>query len=172
MKTVMMKTRVIQAVFVAAILFGCAPMMLVGSRYSKYGSTIEVLENGADARIEYQSRDHMLSEVDRKADVLMWSKEETASRRSKVPPGGYVFVYISGPTIHSANTKYWKYIVQSMDGEEILRKQGKDDVPEYTTSWWNIDGIYLKEDPGGPFKIYILDELRSKRSGFVVYPGQ
>lgn len=173
----MKKTSLIPTLLSVAFLFGCSSIMLVGSKHSKYGSTVEVLENGANAKIEYKSYEYMLSELNEEASVQMWSEDKMQLEKSKVPSGGYILVHVSGPTIGSANTKYWEYVIQSMDGKEIFRQEGDDDIPEHTTSqygtvWWNIDGVYLRESLAGPFKVYVLDKLSNKRSGFIVFPNQ
>ena len=107
----------------------------------------------------------------------MWSEEKMKLETSRLPSGGYIIVHVSGPTIGSANTKYWEYVLHTMDGKEIYRQQGDDDIPEHTTSqygtvWWNTDVVYLNDGIAGPFKVYILDKLSNKRSGFIVYPNQ
>lgn len=161
----------------AVTLSSCATMMIVGSKISKYGSTVELIESGASTSIEYKSYNQLLIELDKKAKNEMWSADKLKIEEGRIPSGGYIIVHISGSTIGSANTKYWKYVVQTMEGEEILRKSGDDDIPEFTssqygTTWWNIDIVAFSKPMNKPFKVYIIDSLSEKRSGFIVYPDQ
>lgn len=151
--------------------------MFVGSKHTEFGSTVEVIENQASVSIEYKSYEHLYDELLARSSVQMWTDEKLQSEASYLPSGGYLMVHVSGSTIASANTKWWEYIVQTMEGEEIYRQQGRDDIPEYTTSqygttWWNIDCISPKIDGQGPFRVYVVDMLFNKRSGFIVYPNQ
>jgi len=151
--------------------------MIVGSKQNTYGSTVELIESGASTRIEYKSHKQLLIELNSKAKNEMWSNEKLLNEESNIPPGGYILVHISGPTIGSANTKYWKYVVQDIEGNEIFRESGDNDIPEYTssqygTTWWNIDIIYLPNQMTNQFKVYVIDSLSEKRSGFIIYPDQ
>jgi hypothetical protein len=158
-------------------LSSCATMMFVGSKQSKFGSTVELIEKGAYATIEYKSHKQLLVELNSKAKNEMWSADKLNKKEHEVSPGGHVIVSVSGPTIGSANTKYWMYVVQTMDGQEILRKSGVDDIPDFTyskygTTWWNIDVISIDKPMNSPFKVFVIDSLSEKRSGFIVYPDK
>ncbi len=173
-----MKPRLLISLSLMLILLSaCATTMLfVGQKYSKYGSSVEVIENGARTRVEYESYDYMVNDLQEKAKVKMWTQDKIDNEITRLPKGGYILVHVSGITIDAANTKWWEYIVQTMDGKEILRKRGDNDIPEYSTSqygttWWNIDGFSLPVDVGDTFKVYVIDNLSNKRSGFIVYPN-
>lgn len=158
------------------MLMGCSSLMFVGAKHSKYDSTVEVIEYHAMAKVEYKSYRYLLSELAHKAHVQMWSSDTMKQRAADISAGGYVFVKVNGSTLASANTKYWEYIVMSMDGEVITRQQGRDQIPNHTTSeygtnWWNYDVILINKKITGPFKVYVLDKLMNRRSGFIVYPG-
>jgi len=174
-----MKPRLLISLSLAMLLISaCATTMLfVGYKYSKYGSTVEVIENEASTRVEYQSYDYMVNDLKKRAKVKMWPQDKIDYEISHLPKGGQILVHVSGVTIGSANTMWWEYIVQTMQGNEIIRKKGANDIPEYTssqygTTWWNIDIIWLQNDIGGAFKVYVVDNLSNKRSGFIVYPNK
>ena len=86
-------------------------------------------------------------------------------------------IHVFSNTIDSANTKWWEYIVLSLNGKEILRNRGSNSIPNFTTSrtsatiWWNIDVVPLTNDNSQPFKVFVIDILSKKRSGFIVYPN-
>jgi len=144
-------------------LFGQVTTRSIGSKYATYGSTIEVLANGSRSEIAYKSFEYMLADL----------KDKTDGEITKLPPGGCILVNISDETIKSANTKQWKYIVQSLDGKEILRQQGTDYIPNYLDHFWqNINVIFLKETQQTNFKIYIINTFSNNKSAFAVYPNQ
>ena len=86
--------------------------------------------------------------------------------------------YVYGATISAANTENWMYIIQTMNGKDLIRKEGENNIPEYTTLsqyatiWWNIDSACLSKEIEGPYKVYVIDQLNNLRSGFIIYPNQ
>jgi len=158
------------------VLFvSCGTMLFVGQKYTVNGTMVEVLENGSKSRVEYNSYGYLLSKLEQERGMQMWSEERYLTAKSCLPVGGEIFVHITGPSIGSADTKYWEYVVQTMDGVEVMRKVGEERIPRYTASqygvtWWNLDIISIKEKISGPFKVYVLDRLMNKRSGFIIYP--
>ena len=149
----------------------------IGERYSSNGSTIEVIETKARARIEYSSYKKLVNETKKNAKLRMWTQNKINYEIQSLPKGGLIKVEVFSNTIDSANTKWWEYIVLSLNGKEILRKRGSNKIPNFTTSrtsatiWWNIDVVPLTNDNSQPFKVFVIDILSKKRSGFIVYPN-
>ena len=149
----------------------------IGERYSSNGSTIEVIETKARARIEYSSYKKLVNDTKKNAKLRLWTQNKINSEFQLLPKGGLIKIEVFSNTIDSANTKWWEYIVLSLNGKEILRKRGSNNIPNFTTSrtsatkWWNIDVVPLTNDNSQPFKVFVIDILSNKRSGFVVYPN-
>ena len=149
----------------------------IGERYSSNGSTIEVIENKARARIEYSSYKKLVNDIKKKAKLRMWTQKKINYEIQSLPKGGLILIHVSSNTIDSANTKWWEYVVLSLSGKVIMRKLGSDTIPNFTTSrssatvWWNTDGLPLTNDVGQQFKVFVIDIIGSKRSGFIVYPN-
>ena len=159
------------------VFVNCSSFMFEGLKYSKNNSTIEVVENKANIKIEYQSYEYLLRDIYKKSNIEMWTKDRVDREIKLSPHGGYVIIIISRSTIGAANTKYYNYIVQSMDGTEILREKGKDNTPHYTVSqygtvWWNTEFICINKKVTGPFRVYVIDTISSKRSQFIIYPDK
>ncbi|HEY9165707.1 MAG TPA: hypothetical protein VIS48_06045 [Candidatus Kryptonia bacterium] len=147
----------------------------VGAKYKSGGATVEVVENGASCRLEYKSQDVLLDETNQRADIEMWDPEKTEEERSAIPLGGCIIVHVSDSTIDGANTKYWEYVLQTTRGKRILVQRGKDEIPEHTvmgsvTIWWNIDTVYLSDKLSSSIKVFVIDNLRQKRSAFIISP--
>ena len=133
----------------------------IGERYSSNGSTIEVIETKARARIEYSSYKKLVNDTKKNAKLRMWTQNKINSEFQLLPKGGLIKVEVFSNTIDSANTKGWEYIVLSLNGKVIMRKRGSDTLPNYTKSridnvWWlDIDVFSLQNDVGRPFKKFI-----------------
>lgn len=141
------------------------------------GPTIETIEYQAQATIEYQNYQKCIIDVNNRAKVEMLSASEIEARKRLVPLGGKIIVNVSASSISGANTEYWKYIIQTLDGKTLVSQSGVDNVPSYTvsrryTNWWNIDIVNLEEPITVPFKVYIINTLLQTRSVFIVYPNQ
>ena len=153
------------------------PKLSIGQRFLSHGSTIEVIENKAKSRIEYISYKKLVNDIKKKAKLRMWSQNKINYKIQSLPRGGNILIHVFSNTIDSANTKWWEYIVLSLNGKEILRKRGSNNIPDFTTSrtsatiWWNIDVVPLTNDNSQPFKVFVIDILSKKRSGFIVYPN-
>ena len=154
------------------------PKLSIGQRFLSHGSTIEVIETKAKARIEYKSYKNLVNDIKKEAKLRMWSQNKLNSEIKLLPKGGLILIHVSGNTIDRANTKWWEYIVLSLNGKEILRNRGSNSIPNFTTSrrtsateWWNIDDLPLTNDNSQPFKVFVIDILGNKRSGFIVYPN-
>ena len=161
------------------------PKLSIGQKFLSHGSTIEVIENEAEARIEYKSYNKLADDIFKIAKLRMWSQNTINYEYQSLPKGGLIWIHVSGNTIDSANTKWWEYIVLSVNGKEFLRKRGSNSIPNITTSkrtstteWWNIDALPLTSDNSlfpplhsQQFKVFVIDILRGKRSGFIVYPN-
>ena len=153
------------------------PKLSIGQRLLSHGSTIEVIETKAKARIEYKSYKNLVNDIKKEAKLRMWSQNKINSKIQYLPRGGYILIHVFSNIIDSANTKWWEYIVLSLNGKEILRKRGSNQIPNFTTSrtsattWWNIDDLPLTNDNSQPFKVFVIDILGNKRSGFIVYPN-
>ena len=154
------------------------PKLSIGQRLLSHGSTIEVIETKAKARIEYKSYKNLVNDIKKEAKLRMWSQNKINSKIQYLPRGGYILIHVFSNIIDSANTKWWEYIVLSLNGKEILRNRGSNSIPNFTTSrrtsateWWNIDDLPLTNDNSQPFKVFVIDILGNKRSGFIVYPN-
>ena len=91
----------------------------------------------------------------------MWTQNKINSELQLLPKGGLIKIEVLSNTIDSANTKWWEYIVLSLNGKVIMRKRGSDTLPNYTKSridnvWWSDTDVFsLQNDVGRPFKKYI-----------------
>lgn len=151
---------------------------ILNSKYIEYGSAVEVIENNASAKIKYRSFEVMCNELDEKAKTEMWTEDKLQMALSSVPKSGCIMFYVYGATINAANTENWMYIIQTMNGKDLIRKEGENNIPEHTTLsqyatiWWNIDSACLSKEIEGPYKVYVIDQLNNLRSGFIIYPNQ
>ncbi|MEI6853112.1 MAG: hypothetical protein WCL06_09725 [Bacteroidota bacterium] len=156
-------------------------LLVVCALYScttiQYGSTVKIESYGATAKVWYKSYDFLVSDTKNKAENQMWSNERLQSELKNIPLGGYVLIKVMGPTLASANTKYWNYIVKDLNGNEITSKHGEDSVPDFTssqygTTWYDYDIVDINNTINEPFKVYVIDELLNKKSEYTITPNQ
>lgn len=143
----------------------------------KYGSKVTMDSKSTSAKVEYKSYNYLINETKKKSTTEMWEEMRLQKELDRLPQGGYVFIHINASTIGAANTKYWSYIIKDINGKEITRKHGVDDIHEFTstqygTIWWNIDLVPITTKINGPFKVHVIDELTSKNIEFTVYSDQ
>ncbi|MFA5834358.1 MAG: hypothetical protein WDA22_12855 [Bacteroidota bacterium] len=155
-------------IMLAFLISGCSSL-------KSSGADIEVSENNASCSIEYEGYEYLLIKLKEQANTEMWSPSEFETNKSELALGGQLIIHISGSDIDNVNTKYWEYIIQTLDGKEIYREKGSDDIPEYYvsrlgTTWWNIDIVDLRDKLNSPIKVFVIDKLRQKRSSFIIYP--
>jgi hypothetical protein len=139
---------------------------------SSPGSTVQKLEKEASAKlVKYQSLEDLITYAKKKARNEMWSEDRLNAHINLLPEGGWAVVEISGPTISSANTKWWEFVVKDKSGNETYRKKGRDEIPRHTTSrdgarWWNVEIVRFPEAIDGHVDLYVIDMLQTKRSSF------
>ena len=149
----------------------------VGKTIISYGSLIEVIEAKANAKISYKSFKTLVSELIKEGKLRMWSEDKIASEIFNLPKGGLITIEISGYSIDSVNSKYWEYLLLSMEDKVLARMNGAGKTPEFTmitasvAKWWNIDSVELDRDLG-PFKVYVINLLSNSRSGFKIFPNK
>lgn len=169
----------INLILFAVLLLCCFSCVVTNDPViNPYGTKIQVLENQANAEVGYKSYSSLLRELNEKSRVQMWSPSKLELEKSYLPKGGMVILRIWGTTIDSANTEWWEYIIQDVKGNLIKREKGDDGIdgiPEHTTSrrgtkWWNIDHVYIDQELFKPFKVFVIDRLSNKRSGFLINP--
>lgn len=145
----------------------------VGEKYTEYGTEIEVVENDAEARVTYKNYKFQLNKLKNEAKVQMWSEEKLKSKISQLSKSGDLVIEVRG-NIYSANTKWWEYIVQTIDGQEIIRDQGLNRManppPKYSYAWWNASYFTLPDGVVLPFKVYVINTGDNERSLFIVNP--
>ncbi|MFA5313745.1 MAG: hypothetical protein WC375_10610 [Methanomassiliicoccales archaeon] len=158
-------------------LSGCSALQIVGTKYDSDGFPIEIVENDSRSCIKYIGYNSLLKEMEKDAQNEMWLAEKLEQNKKHIPAGGKIIVTVKAQTIEVANTKYWEYVVQTIDGQEIQREEGTDDIPDYTvgsfdTTWWNIDTISLIAKLSSPIKIFVIDKLSQKRSSWIIHPAK
>lgn len=121
---------------------------------------------GAIVKIEYRDKAMLMDEVAHRARNRMVEPDFTGV------PVGRVFVTYDGVSIEGANTKWLEYVILK-DGKEVLRKTGRDQVPDYEvdtygTSWWSMESLDVPVQP--PFELVVISNLKNKRDTFTISP--
>lgn len=130
---------------------------------------------GGKTKIEYNSLFQMITDLEKKAEKEMMSKEdlkqEIADYKS-IYAGGKIQLDIDRGTIGSADTEFFTIIVKDInDDNELFREKLAQRTPDYYTSndnWWNIAIVYPNKRIKAPFYVYVVDGLTSDTFKFEV----
>jgi hypothetical protein len=137
-----------------------------------HGSKIDYITIPSPS-IEYESYNYLLGELEKEAEVQMFTESQRTQKRNDIPLGGEIIVHICELTIGAANTKYFTVIVEE-NGKEIIRENGRDNIPEVPRSpggcWWNLMIVYIDKSVEHPLKVYVIDELSNKRYEYTITP--
>ncbi|MEQ3635944.1 hypothetical protein [Alcanivorax sp.] len=124
--------------------------------------------------IEYKDKSLLESEKRAEMENKMASEQQTQDAISRLPEGGKIIVHYEQLTIEAANTEWLEYVIM-VDGKEIYRKQGTDDIANRPTSysggigyWWNTDVVNLRQPVSFPFDFVVISNLATKRDTFTI----
>ncbi len=158
------------------LLIGCTMFQFVGAQNKNSESKIEVIENGAWCDVKYKSYNMLIGELKKKSENELWTNKLFKEEKQYLPLGGQIRVTVKAYTVDAASGKYWEFVVQTLEGKEVLRKQGIESLPEYTLMeygavWWDINLIDLRKKILTPFKLFVIDKLMTRRSAYIIYPN-
>ena len=66
----------------------------IWQRFLSHGSTIEVIETKAKARIEYKSYKNLVNDIKKEAKLRMWSQNKINYKIQSLPRGGYILIHV------------------------------------------------------------------------------
>lgn len=120
--------------------------------------------------LSHTSATELSEELKKKLTNLNTPADKIAVALTSIPIGGIVKAYIERPTIGSANTKYFTFIVFNANGKEMLRHVGSDDIANVPSRssrmWWNIELFAIVEPMQRPLKIRVVDTLMNESYEF------
>lgn len=130
---------------------------------------------GGKTKIKYTSLSQMISDLEKKAEKEMTSKEDLKydiDLYKETSFGGQIRLDIDRGTIGAADTEYFTIIIKDINDEnELFRQKLGSRTPNYYSSrddWWNIAIVSLKERIKAPFYVYVVDGLTSDNHKFEV----
>jgi hypothetical protein len=124
--------------------------------------------------LEYEDFHSLAQEQQSKARTERIKDELLRSRIAELPKGGTITVTINRSTIGAANSEYCLVIVTDLNGKEIHRERGRDDIAETPTtpggSWWNLVLVDLPAPIGAGIKVRVVDTLDDTHADFTIRP--
>jgi len=166
------------AVVAILALSGCNSLnALTGLPYNKgNGYKIDQDKNIYSGGVTIEYKDKALLEQEKRAEMenKMASEQQTQEVISRLPEGGQIIVHYQQLTIEAANTEWLEYVVM-VDGKEVYRRQGTDDIANRPTNysggigyWWNVDIVNLNQPISFPFDFVVISNLATKRDTFTI----
>jgi hypothetical protein len=161
-----MKNIIIITIISAALAFSCASIMASVTGMSQEDKAYKIVpqnigENRAVAR--FYSFEFLKAKEDKRAEIEM--REPNYNR---IPKSGYISIRIQGATSSASNPKYWLFIVQDKNKNEIHRGHGPDsrpllnvynDTKNYYTSYINYHRISVPNDTEFPLYLRVVNIL-------------
>jgi hypothetical protein len=132
---------------------------------------------GGKIRISFEDHQKLKDEVEVKIANEMLPAKEAAQLRSFVPKGGRFLVQIFRPSVGSASTSVFTYVLKK-NGKEIARQEGTKgarsvaSVPSHYGPdgyWWtNLEIVHLNEQfkEGDTVELFVIDTISSGRDEF------
>ena len=156
-------------------------LVFMTSMYSysqEYQCVVEPIEKG-EVKIEviYYSRTILLNDLLEKKVVQLWSDKRFEEESSQLPKQGVAFFKIYGSSIENGNPSFYEFLVQDSINNEILRRNGNDNIPKpyiskyRPTEWFGVEYLVINEKVGATFPIYVFD-LSNQRWKFIIHSNQ
>lgn len=130
---------------------------------------------GGKTKIKYTSLSQMISDLEKKAEKEMTSKEDLKydiDLYKRTSFGGQIRLDIDRGTIGAADTEGFTIIVKDINDEkELFRQKLGSKTPNYYSSrddWWNIALINFDKRIKAPFHVYVIDPITSDNHKFEV----
>lgn len=130
---------------------------------------------GGKTKIKYTSLFQMISDLEKKAEKEMMSKEDVNEQMNffkSTSFGGQIQLDIDRGTIGAADTEGFTIIVKDINDEkELFRQKLGSKTPNYYNSsddWWNIAIINFNKRIKAPFHVYVIDPVTSDNHKFEV----
>lgn len=123
--------------------------------------------------IEYKDYQTVYNQRVTELDNRLADEKTRRSEIGTISEGGMIIITIERSTIESANTSNFEYVIFEND-VEIFRQYGTPSVPNYTinssgsTTWWNIEVIYLPNAIKDSITLYVIDNLGGGRDEFKI----
>ena len=164
-----------------SVLFivGCANIFITPTKTLLYenGSSIKLVSdlNIYDGSIEYKSRQFLLEQIDKKADIEMLSIGEINVQKEDVSEGGRITVSINTTISLDANDIMWDCKIQKMNGDAVnYRIVGSPYKPVYVYGTYvSVFSVYIDEPMNEPFKVFLIHKGSTPiRNDYIVYPNE
>lgn len=135
----------------------------------------EYLDKVTKPEVKWENHSELVSDLKQKSKREMWTEDELERKLTALPDGGYLYITVKALTIDAANPKYWRFIVQDHNGNEILRQDGDDVVANYEvtgteTIWSSIDLVGVDQRLDKSFNVFVIDRVDSQRFEFTIQP--
>jgi len=119
-------------------------------------------------RVSYSDPEEQRAHLRDEASVQLWPAERLATALAKVAESGYILIDIEGPTIETANPRWFEAVITTEDGAELAREKGPDVIPMNLSAhkWFSGFSVALKNKPMAPLKVFVIDTVMNER---VVY---
>lgn len=170
-------------------IVGCAGMMdaMKGQQnYAPDNVQVSQVENAktkeafyGKVKISYTAAVQLKADADKKISNELLGDKEAKALKSSIPKGGRIVVHIFRPTVETASTANFNYVLRK-NGKEILRKEGIKGIQSVASTpshygpdgsyWTNIDLIDVPEEvrSSDKLELFVADRVYNERDVFTL----
>jgi hypothetical protein len=123
---------------------------------------------------KYQDHDFLVQDVKRVCANALWDSVTCAEELALLPVGGRMVITFRGTSWEEVNPADYEYLIQDTSGKELFRQAGypreaTSDVDQNgKVSWRSVDFMQIPFDLKVPFKFYVIDHRRVRRSEYLI----
>lgn len=151
-------------------------LFMEDSIYYSGFDTILVSSEALFNTIEYETPLHRVKKERKDLINEMATAEEVTRRLSWAmgDRGGVLTIRIYATTYSGANTGNYRIVIEDAKGKEVYREDLKSseasvwDASSYGKKYWNLTSVHLKNRILLPFKVHLIDMMRSTREEFII----
>lgn len=165
--------KILFCILILVFSYGCSSLGQLNETSAKYD--IQQIDNpesnymtgGGKVKIEYEDNELMIANAKKSIANEMMPDKSAKELLAGIPLGGHVVVRIFRPTVDTANTKWFTYVVTKND-KELGRMDGKPSVASVPSRfgfdgafWSNLDIVDITEsfNEKDVLKIYVIDKM-------------
>lgn len=126
------------------------------------------------AHAKYQDYSVLVRDLQKVCDNALWDSATCAGEMALLPAGGRMVIVLQSSNWEEVVTTDYEYVIQDTSGAELLRQKGNQQEITNSTdqngkvTWRSVDFMQIPLQMVAPFKFYIIDHRRVRRSEYLI----
>lgn len=127
---------------------------------------------------KYQDHDFLVEDVKRVCANALWDSTTCAGELALLPVGGRMVITIRGNSWEEVIPTDYEYLIQDTSGKELYREAGhpREAISHVDqdgkVTWKVVDFMQIPFEIRVPFKFFVIDHRRVRRSEYLIRARQ